>query len=564
MHNLSAKRDRRIKNSAPLNIKRIVIIIFITIVIEIFYCFFICDDISRNYIITIICTAGILIMGIHFLFVSCRHHENPFHSDYMASPGIAGSFLNKIVYMFLLRASPLHRAVVRQEKGAAELLLARGTDINIKDQNGFTPLDWVAWDKDRKNISDWLVSRGASVNLHLAAVKDDKDLVKSILSKGTDVNKGPFGITPLHCCYNPEIASILISAGADVNSVNYAGDRPLHIACLHGYKEMAELLVSGGADINSVNYSGERPLHKASPEGHKDTVEFLLARGAEINVKDDYDRTPLEMAISEGHGEIARLLMSGGADVSVMPLHCASLAGDIYKAKVLIDGGTDVNIKNSYNLTPLHMAFTRDMAKFLMSGGACLKNSDEKMTPLHSASLYGHKETAGFFISEGIDVNCPDEDGSTPLHIACEYGRCDIAEFFIDKGASINCKNASGESPLHKAVNNEKKEIVKLLINKGADVDMKDNDGETPLHWSVSIQNMELTELLLSSGADVNVKDSEGLTPLYWAVSYEDKGLVEFLLSRGADINIKAKNEQTPLEWAGSDDMREFLVKRGA
>lgn len=563
MYNFRKSVKTRKRHSAPLNIKRIFIIIFITIVIEIFYCFFICDDISRNYIITIICTAGILIMGIHFLIVSCHHHENPFYSDYMVCPGLAGSFLNKIVYMFLLRASPLHWAVVRQEKGAAELLLARGTDINIKDQNGFTPLEWVAWDKDCKNISDWLVSRGASINLHLAVVKGDKDSVESILSKRIHANKVPFGITPLHCCYNTEIASILISGGADVNSVNYAGDRPLHMACLHGYKEMAELLVSGGADINSVNYSGERPLHKASLEGHKDTVAFLLSRGAEINVKDDYDRTPLEMAISEGHGEIARLLMSGGADVSVMPLHCASLSGDIHKAKVLIDGGTDVNIKNSFGLSPLHMAFNRDMAEFLMSGGACLKHSDEKMTPLHSASLYGHNETADFFISKGIDVNYPDEDGSTPLHIACEYGRYETAEFLIDKGAHINHKNASGESPLHKAVNNEKKEIVRLLINKGAAVDIKDNDGETPLHWSVTVQNRELTELLLNSGADVNVKDSEGLTPLYWAVSYEDKELVEFLLSMGADINIKAKNEQTLLEWAGSDDMREFLAKHG-
>ncbi len=564
MYNLPAKRDRRIKNSAPLNGKRIFIIIFIIIFIELFYCFIVCDDISRNYVITVICTAGILIMGIHFLIVSCHHHENPFHSDYMACPGLAGSFLNKMVYMFLLRASPLHWAAVRQEKGAAELLLARGTDINIKDQNGFTPLDWVAWDKDRKNISEWLVSRGASVNLHMAVIKDDKELVKSILSKGIDVNRGPFGITPLHCCYNPEIASILISGGADVNSVNYGGDMPLHMACLYGYKEMAELFIAAGSDINSVNYSGERPLHKASLEGHKDTVEFLLARGALVNVKDDYDRTPLDLAMSEGYGEIARLLMCAGADISGMPLHCASLAGDIQKATVLINGGTDVNIKNSYGLTPLHMAFTRDMAEFLMSGGACIKNSDDKMTPLHSASLYGHKETADFFISEGLEVNCLDEDGSTPLHIACEYGRYEIAEFLIDKGAHINHKNVSGETPLHKAVNNEKKEIVKLLINKGADVDMKDNDGETPLHWSVTIQNIELTELLLNSGADVNVKDSEGLTPLYWAVSYEYKDLAGFLISRGALLNIKSHDEQTPLEWAGSDDMREFLAKRGA
>ena len=39
--------------------------------------------------------------------------------------------------------TPLHRAAEYNHKEIAELLIAKGADVNPKDENGYTPLDWA-------------------------------------------------------------------------------------------------------------------------------------------------------------------------------------------------------------------------------------------------------------------------------------------------------------------------------------------------------------------------------------------------------------------------------------
>ena len=39
--------------------------------------------------------------------------------------------------------TPLHNAVVNRPKEVTELLIAKGSDVNAKEQNGRIPLDWA-------------------------------------------------------------------------------------------------------------------------------------------------------------------------------------------------------------------------------------------------------------------------------------------------------------------------------------------------------------------------------------------------------------------------------------
>ena len=42
-------------------------------------------------------------------------------------------------------STPLHYAVAFSHKETAELLIAKGADVNTKNELGETPLDWVLW-----------------------------------------------------------------------------------------------------------------------------------------------------------------------------------------------------------------------------------------------------------------------------------------------------------------------------------------------------------------------------------------------------------------------------------
>jgi ankyrin repeat protein len=56
-----------------------------------------------------------------------------------------------------------------------------------------------------------------------------------------------------HVIYSPEIAKLLIAAGANVSASDKAGDTALRLALRRGYGEMAALLrkASGGREVNS-------------------------------------------------------------------------------------------------------------------------------------------------------------------------------------------------------------------------------------------------------------------------------------------------------------------------
>lgn len=55
-----------------------------------------------------------------------------------------------------------------------------------------------------------------------------------------------------------------------------AGWTPLHEACNLGYYDVAKVLISAGAEVNTQGLDDDTPLHDASSSGHKDVSLRLL------------------------------------------------------------------------------------------------------------------------------------------------------------------------------------------------------------------------------------------------------------------------------------------------
>ena len=98
-------------------------------------------------------------------------------------------------------------------------------------------------------------------------ITTNKDLAQLLIAKGANVNaKNNIGETALHWAEDheqKEIVELLIANDSDVNAKDNIGGTPLHRATDVCNKEIVELLITDGAEINAKNDDGDTPLDMA-------------------------------------------------------------------------------------------------------------------------------------------------------------------------------------------------------------------------------------------------------------------------------------------------------------
>mmetsp|Transcript_9770 Transcript_9770/g.19169 ORF Transcript_9770/g.19169 Transcript_9770/m.19169 type:complete len:189 (+) Transcript_9770:6083-6649(+) len=129
-----------------------------------------------------------------------------------------------------------------------------------------------------------------------AIVDGNYALAKTFLTCGTDVNfrttQGGDSALYLAAMHNQiAIVQLLLSRGANPNSLNSGDNTPLHIAARSGHLEVMKLLVEAKADGAQRNSKRQTPLHLATIESNAPAVDFLLklfpesAKLADVNMK---------------------------------------------------------------------------------------------------------------------------------------------------------------------------------------------------------------------------------------------------------------------------------------
>ncbi len=129
------------------------------------------------------------------------------------------------------------------------LLNARGTDINIKANNGDTALMIAAY-KGNKAAAETLLARGAEVNrpgwtpLHYAAASGSDDIVRMLLDKAAYIDaESPNKTTPIMmAAWGGHIYTVklLLDEGADATLKNEAGLTAIDFALRAGRQDIAE------------------------------------------------------------------------------------------------------------------------------------------------------------------------------------------------------------------------------------------------------------------------------------------------------------------------------------
>lgn len=112
-------------------------------------------------------------------------------------------------------------------------------------------------------------------------------------------------------------------------------------------------------------------------------------------------------------------------------------------------------------------------------GNSIDKRAEHGNTPLMRASIEGNLVIAKVLLELGADVKIKNDDGNQALWLACFSENPELVSLLIDSGCDIDNANVNGVTPLMYTASSGKEKMVKLLIDAGANAHIKSPDDFT-------------------------------------------------------------------------------------
>jgi ankyrin repeat protein len=393
----------------------------------------------------------------------------------------------------------------------AKWLLDHGADVNRKSREGWTPLDFAAWECAEEPwggsmceaMAALLVERGAALTPRSAAALGRSDYLASC---PLDSLQGKNLLQVAVRSDRPVVLRQLLDMGLDPDERMQIGAHedqtfstggPLMEAVNTGRIEMARLLLEHGADPNAQVWTSGSPTFAAysggSPPSHAPDpamIDLMLKHGGWID------------AASVGYVrevEIARRMLAGELDPHV---ELGTFSGQTVAEQILWSGasGRSADI--------VRMALERiDWPR-----------DDPRWFGMLWRPLPGHED-----LNDAEQADCRES-----FRLILE--RCD---------PNLQTRG-SGQTMLHEVIARDHGvgvSLASMLLDAGARTDIRDEFlRSTPLGWACRWGRVELVTLLLARGADPIEPGAEPwATPLAWAERRQHAGIASILQQHGAD-----------------------------
>jgi uncharacterized protein len=458
---------------------------------------------------------------------------------------------------------------------------------------------------------------GSDTRLAEAAMHEDAAAVRALIEQKADVNAVlPDGTTALHWAVNADdldTVNLLIQAGSNVKAKDRYGFTPLYFACTNGSAAVIRKLLDAGADPNAADSGGEAALMTATRSGNIDAVKALLQRGADVKAKDALtQQTALMWAVRSNFPAGVQIMLEYGAEINARTstgktpaIRPPGAGGGSHGVGIVRSGWPEQGFQGETpgGMTPLLYAARDgriDITRILIVAKADVQQADVNgITPLLMAITNNHLDTAKFLLENAAAPNAADWWGRTPLYAAIEirnrdYGRnneheidrpaaLEVIRMLIDRGANVNARTKevpptrrfvtplgdlswvdfTGQTAFLRAALAGDITVMRLLLEKGADPNIPTFAGTTALMAAAGVNwmtgqtfteskeaLMEAVQLCLDKGGDVNAKNSMGVTAVIGAANRGSDDILEFLVKKGARLDIKDKEGRTPLVWA--------------
>ena len=197
--------------------------------------------------------------------------------------------------------------------------------------------------------------------------------------------------------------------------------------------------------------AGYAGLFAAADKGDATTIARLAAGGADVDARDAYGRTPLHVAAFAGRHDAMRALAKAGASPNL-------LDNDRYDIVTITAVADDVS--------------TLDVA-LAIGGSAKNVTSRYDGTALIAAAHLGHDGVVRTLIGAGAPLDHVNNLGWTALIESIVLGNggprhVATLKALVDAGANVNLSDRSGTTPLALAKGRGYTEMVAMLERRGA------------------------------------------------------------------------------------------------
>ena len=411
---------------------------------------------------------------------------------------------------------PLHAAVKSSNYSVIEFLLKqKNCDPCWVNIHGITPINIASYSFNLKALElifshhPHLACLPSTVSgntvLHLAAYSNNVIMLKHFFKK------------------------------IDVNSSNRNLETPVFVAVQNSSVEATKFLVGiQGCRLNLRNATGDCPLHIALKQENASLISVLVeSSGCDFEVKNRYGLTPLHYLATVSNVDIIRNIIS----------------------KVLNkDGRSLLHLASKYNI--------QEIFKFVSTPSHINSLDGDQNTPLHIATMMGHKETISSILSvEDCDSTVLNKIGYSAFHLAVMSGDVHLVEALLKSGR-INPSELSRNkcTALHICVIEGKLEMLQFLLAKHfIDVNLTNEDGDTPLHVAIGYGKLAMVELIGDmKRCSLKQTDKVGNTPLHLTCLLKDKetsleiARILLRMSKGYEVRPNCINKagKTPAQLA--------------
>lgn len=193
--------------------------------------------------------------------------------------------------------TPLMSACLFDDAEKVEHFLSSGASLEERSDKGLTALQYALYGKRESKTAKLLIARGANIHvvdndgrsvLYYSVMNDNIDATKILLEKGVGINEevySPYGVKALMISKSPEMSRLLISKGACIKLTDSGGWTALLYAIDEGVPEIVELLIDWGANVNDSTKDGVSALMLAGVKGDLNSLSYLISHGANVSAR---------------------------------------------------------------------------------------------------------------------------------------------------------------------------------------------------------------------------------------------------------------------------------------